>query len=249
LLPRRTSAGDMQKLVMFIPADAVERVADALFATGCGTIGANAQYTRCSFRTPGTGTFHGSAESHPAVGQPGRDEHVPEIRFETVVPTHRIAAAVAALRRAHPYEEPAFDLNALTAPPSDLGMGRRTELPRAMSLNGLADHCKRKLKLPAVTYFPPADRAKPIRQITLVAGSGGTMALNAPGGPPDCFITGELKHHDQLAYAAAGIAVILLSHAASEWPVLGVLATQIRQQFPTVRAKIAREASVRGIIR
>ena len=95
------------KLVWFVPADALDATRDAVFEAGAGVIG---DYERCSWYTAGTGTFLGGEETDPAIGERGREEHVPELRVETVVPGDRIADVVAALRGSHPYEEPAFDL-------------------------------------------------------------------------------------------------------------------------------------------
>jgi hypothetical protein len=96
-----------RKLVVFVPAEALEAVRDALFAAGAGRIGA---YERCSWYTEGTGTFRPLAGASPAVGRVGEEERVPEVRLETVFPDERQDEVVAALRAAHPYEEPAFDI-------------------------------------------------------------------------------------------------------------------------------------------
>jgi len=94
------------KLVWFVPADALEATRDAVFEAGAGRIG---DYERCSWYTAGTGTFLGGDETSPMLGEPGREEHAPELRVEVVLPEDLLADAVAALRSAHPYEEPAFD--------------------------------------------------------------------------------------------------------------------------------------------
>jgi hypothetical protein len=99
-----------RKLVVFVPAEALDAVRDAVFAAGAGHIGA---YERCSWYTEGTGTFMGSERSEPTIGERGREERVAELRLETVFPAERQDDVVAALRRAHPYEEPAFDVYAL----------------------------------------------------------------------------------------------------------------------------------------
>jgi len=99
-----------RKLVVFIPPDALEPVRDALFAAGAGRIG---DYERCSWSTAGTGTFRPLPGAEPAIGQVGTEEHVAEHRLETVFPEERQAEVVQALRGAHPYEEPAFDIYAL----------------------------------------------------------------------------------------------------------------------------------------
>jgi hypothetical protein len=96
-----------RKLVVFVPEESLDAVRDALFAAGAGRIG---EYTRCSWYAAGTGTFLGGEGTDPTVGERGREERVPELRLETVFPSGRHDDVVAALRRAHPYEEPAFDV-------------------------------------------------------------------------------------------------------------------------------------------
>ena len=101
------------KLVWFVPEDALDVTRDAVFEAGGGRIG---DYERCSWYASGTGTFVGAEGTDPAVGERGREERVPELRVETVVPADRLENAVAALRAAHPYEEPAFDVYPLVDP-------------------------------------------------------------------------------------------------------------------------------------
>jgi hypothetical protein len=96
-----------RKLVVFVPAEALDAVRDAVFAAGAGRIG---EYERCSWYADGTGTFRALAGAKPTVGDVGVEERVPELRLETVFPEERHADVVAALRAAHPYEEPAFDI-------------------------------------------------------------------------------------------------------------------------------------------
>jgi hypothetical protein len=104
-----------RKLVVFVPSEALDRVREALFAAGAGRIG---EYERCSWYAAGTGTFFGGEGADPAVGEAGREERVPELRLETVYAVERERDVVRALRAAHPYEEPAFDLYPLVEPPA-----------------------------------------------------------------------------------------------------------------------------------
>jgi hypothetical protein len=92
---------------VFVPRESLDTVRDALFAAGAGRIG---DYERCSWYTAGTGTFKGGAGTSPSVGESGREERVSELRLETVFPEERQEDVVAALRAAHPYEEPSFDV-------------------------------------------------------------------------------------------------------------------------------------------
>jgi hypothetical protein len=104
-----------RKLVVFVPREALDPVREALFAAGAGRIG---DYERCSWYTQGTGTFRGGEGTDPTVGEAGREQRVAELRLETVYPVEREAEVVRALRAAHPYEEPAFDLYPLAEPPA-----------------------------------------------------------------------------------------------------------------------------------
>jgi len=97
----------VRKLVVFVPGEALDAVRDAVFEAGAGRIG---NYERCSWYTEGTGTFVGGEGASPALGEAGREERVTEMRLETVFPGERQEEVVAALRRAHPYEEPAYDV-------------------------------------------------------------------------------------------------------------------------------------------
>ena len=99
-----------RKLVVFVPEAALDTVRAALFEAGAGRIGA---YEHCSWYTAGTGTFLGGEASDPTIGERGREERVAEYRLETVFPEERHDDVVAALRSAHPYEEPAFDVYGL----------------------------------------------------------------------------------------------------------------------------------------
>jgi len=103
-----------RKLVVFVPPDALDAVRAALFDAGAGRIG---EYERCSWYTEGTGTFLGGEGTSPTIGESGREERVAEVRLETVYPAERERDVVRALRAAHPYEEPAFDLYPLADAP------------------------------------------------------------------------------------------------------------------------------------
>jgi hypothetical protein len=99
-----------RKLVVFVPAEALDAVRDALFDAGAGRIG---DYERCSWYAEGTGTFRALPGASPTIGEVGEEERVSELRLETVFPEARQDEIVAALRGAHPYEEPAFDVYVL----------------------------------------------------------------------------------------------------------------------------------------
>ncbi len=97
----------MYKLAFFVPVDAAESVKEAIFETGAGRLG---HYEACCFQTRGTGQFRPLAGAEPHIGDIDALAHVDELKVELVCHNEQIHAAVAALRLAHPYEEPAYDV-------------------------------------------------------------------------------------------------------------------------------------------
>src|SRR5208282_295062 len=97
-------------------------------------------------------------------------EQIPEIRLEMVVPIEKAQAVVAALRKAHPYEEPAFDLNLLAADPTGRGQGRIGSLPHT-DRRAILDQIKRELGLSHLLVAGPAAGA--ITRAAVCAGSCG----------------------------------------------------------------------------
>lgn len=97
----------MYKLTVFIPEEALEKVKAALFAAGAGTIG---NYEQCCWQVQGTGQFMPMAGSNPHLGSQDKLEKVAEWRVEMMVKTSMIAEVIKALKQAHPYETPAYDV-------------------------------------------------------------------------------------------------------------------------------------------
>jgi dinuclear metal center YbgI/SA1388 family protein len=204
------------KLVTFVPEPDVDRVAAALFNAGAGRIG---NYTHCSFRSPGTGTFFGEeGATNPAVGQSGKLERADEIRIETVMPIARLTDVLAALRAAHPYEEPAFDLVQLAAPPEKLGQGRVGKLSSPTSREQVIDRIKRELGLSHLLIAGPTSGT--VTTAACCAGSCGEFVKDALKAKAELFLTGELRHHDALAASNAGMTVVCTLHTNSERAVL-----------------------------
>src|SRR5690606_23657655 len=97
----------MYKLCFFVPESHLESVKGALFEAGAGRIG---DYDCCAWQTLGQGQFRPLAGSEPFIGKTGEIERVAEYKVEMVCSEEVVAKAVAALRQAHPYEEPAFEV-------------------------------------------------------------------------------------------------------------------------------------------
>jgi dinuclear metal center YbgI/SA1388 family protein len=224
---RGRGEGGQMKVVVFVPEKDLNRVSEALFAAGAGHIG---EYRECSFRLAGVGTFFGSDAANPTLGQKGRREEVHEWRLEAVCPAKRVEQVVAAIRRSHSYEEPAFDLYPLHAPPSGRGDGRLGSLPRSQPLTELATAVKAALSSGPVQMV--GDAHKPVQRVAIVCGAGGEMMADAVRARADVLLTGEMRFHDYLHARAQGLALILPGHYASERGGVEELAERLRGQFP-----------------
>lgn len=223
------------KLVTFVPEKDVDRVALALFNAGAGRIG---NYTQCSFRSPGTGTFFGEeGTTNPTLGQSGRLERAEEIRIETIMPIARLAEVLAALRSSHPYEEPAFDLVQLAAPPEKLGQGRLGKLSAPTPRQQVIDRVKRELGLNHLLVAGPT--SGDVTTAACCAGSCGDFVNDALKAKADLYLTGEMRHHDALAAANSGMTVVCTLHSNSERAVLKRLAKRIRDMIPGLHVAIS----------
>jgi dinuclear metal center YbgI/SA1388 family protein len=225
---RPREAARQCKLVVFVPDSDLAKVSDAVFAAGAGTIG---NYNECSFRLAGKGTFFGTDSASPAVGQKGRREDVDEWRLEVVVPDRLVAPVVAAMRKAHSYEEPAFDVYPLR-PGTGGGEGRVGNLAEPTTLGELANRAKRELKAASVQVV--GDLSRSVRKVAVACGAAGEYLVDSIRSNADVFLTGELRFHDAVAARDAGIGVILPGHYATERPAVELLAARLGAEWPGV---------------
>ncbi len=215
--------GAQCKFVVFVPAEHVEKVSDAIFTAGAGHIG---DYSRCSFRIPGEGTFLGGKTTNPRVGQRGRVAAVKEIRVEAVVFVRDLPAVVAAMGGAHPYEEPAFDIYSLRGAPVR-GIGRIGRFEKPKTLSALARALRTAVKVDRVQVV--GDAGQRIEQAVVVAGAAGDLPFRVPLGPRHVIVTGEIRHHDALTIRRIGCAALALGHWASERPALTPLRARLHE--------------------
>lgn len=199
------------KLVVFVPEESLESVSQAVFQAGGGRIG---NYTECSFRQPGTGTFLPGHGSQPSIGALGKKEAVQEVRVEYLCERNCLDKAIQAMRASHPYEEPAYDLYPLAPSLASEGEGRIGRLRNPSSAIDLARLCQQVFGARQVQLIGPIERM--IQTVAIGCGAAGGWALDAKNKGADLFITGEMRYHEELEAYQAGISVILLGHHASE---------------------------------
>jgi dinuclear metal center YbgI/SA1388 family protein len=222
LIPGEPSSGAC-KIVTFVPPSRADAVLNAAAAAGGARIGA---YTRCSFRTPGTGTFLGGPDSSPRIGTPGAEERVEEVRLETVAAGSRVHAVLSAVRKAHPYEEPAIDVVPLREGALGGGVGAIGDLPEPLSLDRALDAVRSALRPSWIHVAGP--RRKTVRRIAIVGGSGGEFASSAREAGADLYV----KYHQALDAAAGDMPVADIGHASGERWILPEFRRVISARFP-----------------
>jgi len=229
-------AGDNYKLVVFVPVESVTKVSNAVFAAGAGTIG---NYSHCGFGTEGTGTFLPLAGARPAVGKKGRIEAVPEIRFETIVPAEILDRVIAAMKKTHPYETPAFDVFKLYNSQEKFGLGRIGKLAQPLRIAQIIKKIKKHTGAQAVGLIGNEKRL--VKTAAVCAGSCGKIINLVIAAKADLYLTGELKHHHALAAQEAGLTCICLSHTVSERFILKKLAKQLQKQIKQVTIRVSKK--------
>jgi dinuclear metal center YbgI/SA1388 family protein len=215
--------GALRKLVVFVPEESVDVVVKALAEAGAGVIG---DYTECTFRTRGTGTFRGGDETNPYLGERGRLERVEEVRVETVVPAHAAGRAAQAATAAHPYEEVALDVYPVEGFPEGCGYGRLGTLPEPLTPDELREHASGSLGFPARLVADPGGR---IERVAVLGGSGGSFIREVAASGAHAYVTGDVDYHDALLAESLGLSVVDAGHAATELPSLEPLARRLAE--------------------
>ena len=225
-------SASLVKLVTFVPEGYLAKVRDAVCEAGAGVIG---DYTYCTFGAAGKGTFLPGSESNPFLGQKQRLNEEPEIRFETVAPRARLSEVVAALRNAHPYETPAYDVVVLENRDETVGLGARGELAAPMALREFADFVRERLETSHVRVVD-GGRAE-LRTVAVLGGSGGGEVGKVPA-DVDVYVTGDVRYHDALTAAERGLSVIDAGHVGTEKWIVPVLRNYLSRSLPDVEWKV-----------
>ena len=236
LKPSEMVDGKKFKLVVFVPQSDLARVSEAIFSAGAGRIG---NYSKCSFRSDGTGTFEGSSESTPTIGRKMKFEQTPELRLETIINADCLEAVVAAMRKAHSYEEVAYDLYPLAEAAGHVGLGRLGDLKKAQSKTRLLQIIKQKLKIKTIGLI--GSMRGSVTRAAVCAGSGGSLVDMVIAGGCDFYLTGELNHHNALKLNAAKITTVTTGHSNSERVILPKVASTLRKRCDALTVRVSRK--------
>lgn len=229
------------KIVVFVPRGHEDAVRNALSAAGAGWIG---NYSHCTFQAAGTGTFLAHEGADPFLGQVGKLEKAEEFRLETIVPERLARKAVAAMIRAHPYEEVAYDLYPLANEGQPYGLGRLGRLAAPQVLAEFARTVSDSLG--AVSLRVAGDGRKVISKVAVCGGAGADLIARAVFRGADVLVTGDVKYHQVRDALDAGLAVVDAGHFATEIPIVPALAGWLTRRFAEAKVDLPVWAATSG---
>ncbi len=231
---------NLSKLVVFTPATHVKAILDVLFDMDAGRLG---NYSCCTFRCEGIGTFLPGTDASPAVGRVGALSEVQENRIEILVDRDGVGMLVKAIQAVHPYETMAYDIYPLAGGHPHAGLGRIGTLPAALPLNALARQFKSALNLSVVKVVGPEDMT--IESVAICSGSGSSLLKAAIAAGAQAYVSGDLGYHTARDAQQAGIGLIDVGHFGSEQPIVDAFAGSIRRAIDAAGLTVVVDASAR----
>jgi dinuclear metal center YbgI/SA1388 family protein len=239
LAPIERLAGEpMDKLVVYVPADAAAPVRAAIADAGAGSIG---HYDHCTFTSEGHGRFRPLEGADPTIGTVGSVEVVDEHRIETVLPRRLRAEVVRSMRAAHPYEEPAFQVHEI-ADPGDggTGTGRVGTVP-ATTLEEFAATVAAALPATAHGVRVAGAPSRAVRRVAVCGGAGDFLLDRMATSDVDVYVTSDLRHHPAAEFAErGGPALVDVAHWAAEWTWLPVVQARMAEALgATVESRVS----------
>lgn len=202
-----TYEDQLVKLSVFVPRTHEEQVRLAIGNAGAGHIG---NYSHCSFSSDGTGTFTPLEGTSPFIGKEGRLEKVEEVKIESIMPQSLQKVVVSAMRKAHPYEEVAFDLFPLLNKGEELGIGKIGKLPEEMNLQEFVNHVKNAFGISSLRVIK--GKKSMIRKVAVVGGDGNKYIYPALHKGADVLVTGDIYYHNAHDAQEEGLTIVDAGH-------------------------------------
>ena len=224
----------LKRLITYVPKDSAETLRTALFNAGGGMVG---NYSECSFNTSGVGTFKALEGADPYIGTIGKRFEGEEIKVEMVYPQHFESKIVKTLLQAHPYEEVAYDLIALSNTSPLVGAGMIGELAAEMDEMAFLKVLKDRMKAEVIRYT--ALRGKKIRKVAVCGGSGSFLLNAALAHQADVFISGDFKYH-QFFDADGRIIIADIGHYESEQYTMELFYEILKKKFSTFALQLTK---------
>ncbi len=219
----------LDKWVVFVPVANAEAVRGALFSAGAGQIG---DYSQCSWSVTGTGQFLPGDGASPTIGTVGGIERVAEDRVEVIAPARLRGRLLAAMRAAHPYEEPAFDVFSLAPLPAGTGIGRLASLPSPQRFADFVSQVNSALPQTSWGVRAAGDPDVQVRRVAVCGGAGDSLLAAARAAGVQAYVTADLRHHPADEHRrGSDVGLVDVAHWASEYPWCAQAAELLRSHF------------------
>ena len=221
----QTDAEELKKIVVYVPKEHQQTLRKAMCDAGAGFIG---NYSNCTFSSEGVGTFLPLEGTKPYLGKQGVLEQAQEVRLETIVPNSLLRTVLEAMKKAHPYEEPAYDIYTVEQKGKRYGIGRIGTLKESMTFEQYSIFLKKQLALDSIRIV--GERNKNIKTVALCTGSGVEFMEQAHKMGADAYLTGDIKFHEAQRAIEMGLCVADVTHYASEVIVVPILKQFLEQK-------------------
>ena len=219
----------LKKLAVYVPETHAEDLRQSLGSAGAGAIG---HYSHCTFSASGEGRFLPGEGTKPYIGRKDQLESVPEVKVETIVPEHLLRKVISRMKKAHPYEEPAYDIYPVENDGEAYGIGRIGKLPASSTLEALGYEAKRMLDLDGVRIT--GERGKQVKTVAVSGGDGSSLVPLAKYRGADVLITGDIDYHTAHEAVLHDLCLIDVGHHAE------------KIMMPAVRHKLERYLKTAG---
>jgi dinuclear metal center YbgI/SA1388 family protein len=183
--------GMLKKLVTFCPQKNAGEVRNSLFKAGAGMVG---NYSDCSFNLEGLSTFKAGENAKPYVGEIGERHEENETRIEVIFPGYLQNQMVQSLKEAHPYEEVAYDIYALTNTHNDIGSGLVGDFSTPVLEEELLSLLKTSFGLSVIRHTAFIHRR--ITKAAVCGGAGIFLLSVAKASGAGVYITSDVKYHE-----------------------------------------------------
>ena len=216
----------LTKLICYVPTDKTEEVARSMFNAGAGSIG---DYSECSFKTLGEGTFKPGINANPVTGSAGEQSKVEEHKLEVIVSNHKLKSVLKAMRSAHPYEEVAHEMHSILNDNQTEGSGMIGDLDNAMDEMSFLEFVKETFNCGVIRHTDLM--GKKVQRIAFCGGAGGFLLNEAKRKGADVFISSDFKYHDFFD-AENDMIIADIGHFESEQFTSQRIASILTKKFP-----------------
>ena len=222
MLPKKNT---LSKLAVYVPSKDLDSMDKAVFNEGAGSIG---DYSECSFRLNGQGSFKPNELANPVIGEKGEKEFVEEVRVEYLVRNADLRNVLNAMWKCHPYEQVAHEIIPIQNKNHEIGSGMFGFLPNPMSEEDFLHKIKADFNLNTIRHT--ALRQKNIHKIAVCGGSGSFLLEQAKRVKADVFITSDFKYHEFFD-AENEIIILDIGHWESEQFTTNLIGRILNENF------------------